>query len=512
MTLSGAVLVGCHGHEHGNDGHAHDHGHEHTPAGAGAEAEPEPIAITRWTDRYELFVELPPPVSGKKVSYHAHVTRLSDFAAVTEGRFTVQFRKASAVAVEHTQTGVKRPGIFVFEGDAPGAGDYQVEMTYEQDGHVDSWDCGTIAVLDAPKPAGEETGGDEGITFLKESQWKIPFGTAWVTEHEIADQIEVAGVVEPAGPDQLTLGAPTSGRFLHDPKLGLAEGLELAKGAVVGSIVPTVAGEDYSRLVFGVEEARIATQQNAKEIERIKPLVEDGSVPRKRLIDLENEAEVLASRLKLARERAGTLGSGAAGGVPIRAELGGQVAEVLVGNGETVAAGAPLVRLGGERRLWVRTRFFPKGTFEGATPTWLRTAGAERIDLAPFGARLLSGAPTVDPDTRVATWVIDLGPKAETLPRTLRSGTSVVATIRFGQPEKKVAVERSAIVEINTRPYAFVQIDGEHFQKRQLSLGKPDGDLVPVLAGLEKGERVVTKGGFDIHLAAVMGTVESHRH
>jgi hypothetical protein len=33
-----------------------------------------------------------------------------------------------------------------------------------------------------------------------------------------------------------------------------------------------------------------------------------------------------------------------------------------------------------------------------------------------------------------------------------------------------------------------------------------------VISGVTKGERIVTRGGFDIHLAALMGTVESHRH
>ena len=67
---------------------AQAHGHEHGPSGhAPEEAEGPSLAITRWTERYELFVELPAPTSNKPVPYHAHVTRLSDFAAVTEGTF-----------------------------------------------------------------------------------------------------------------------------------------------------------------------------------------------------------------------------------------------------------------------------------------------------------------------------------------------------------------------------------------------------------------------------------------
>ena len=173
--------------------------------------EVEPLAITRWTDDYELFVELPPPAPKKPVPYHAHVTRLSDFGAVTEGVFRVRFKNASGVAAEGVQQGVKRPGIFVFESPAPAAGEYALEMSYEHAGKADVFDCGTITVSDKPPPAAEKTGSP--ITFLKESQWKIPFGTAWAAQQPIASELELPATVEPAGSDQLTIGA-TDGRSL----------------------------------------------------------------------------------------------------------------------------------------------------------------------------------------------------------------------------------------------------------------------------------------------------------
>jgi multidrug efflux pump subunit AcrA (membrane-fusion protein) len=79
-------------------------------------------------------------------------------------------------------------------------------------------------------------------------------------------------------------------------------------------------------------------------------------------------------------------------------------------------------------------------------------------------------------------------------------------------PQLLLAIPRGAVVEINTRSYVFVQADGEHFEKRAVTLGRQDGPWVEVSSGVAKGERVVTHGGFDIHLASLMGTVESHRH
>jgi len=489
---------------------AHDHGHEHAH-GEGHEAEePEPLAITRWTEHYELFVEFPPPVAAKAVPYHAHVTKLEGFEAVTTGAFRVHFKNgASGMAAEASIEGVKRPGIFVFEGPAPAAGSYALEMVYEHEGTSEVFDCGPITVTDKAPTTGPEAPSST-ITFLKESQWKLPFATAWAEERSIAKEIELSATVEPAATAQLTLAAPTAGRFFHDRTHAPAEGLRVAKGDVLGTIAPTVTGDDFVELQSAVEETRIAKAQVEREIERITPLVEGKLLPEKRLIELRNERDTLAARLRLSAGRLGrvTAPSGA-GSIPIKSSIEGLIAQVLVRNGEPVEAGAPLIRIGGDRNLWIRARFVarPPATFADATPTGARLASGERIDLAKPGARFLSALPIVDPSSRLATWIVDPG-SAEGL----HVGSSIVLLVRTGAPRMTLTVPREAVVDINTRPFVFVQVDGEHFEKRAVTLGDADGAFIEITKGIAKGERIVTRGGYDIHLAALMGTIESHRH
>lgn len=495
------------------------HGHDHGPSAAEAEEGPS-LAITRWSDRYELFVELPAPTSNKPVPYHAHVTRLSDFGAVTQGNFKVRFKPSSGVATEATQVGVKRPGIFVFASPAPAAGTYQLEMVYEHGGQTDVFDCGNVVVADkATAPEVEKPSG--AIAFLKESQWKIPFGTAWADERPMARELEIPAVVEPAAGDQLTVGAPTGGRFFHSPKLTLAEGTRIKKGDVLGNIAPNVAGDDYSRLQFAVEEARLAVEQTRREIARVEPLVQQGLLPDRRLLELRNELETQVARSKSAGGRLGRVDApGGAGGLPIKSTLEGVVSEVAVPNGEPVEAGAPLVRIGGTEHLWVRARFVakPASLLVDASPMALRLTSGERVGLEPLGARFVSALPVVDATSRVATWIVDVPtPKrgeanTPAVPSDLRPGASVVLAVRFGKPAPALAVPRSAVIEISTRPYVFVQFDGEHFEKRLVTVGPADGDFVRIEAGIKAGERVVTRGGFDVHLASLMGNVESHRH
>jgi hypothetical protein len=244
-------------------------------------------------------------------------------------------------------------------------------------------------------------------------------------------------------------------------------------------------------------------------------------LPERRLLELRNELETQEARSKSAGGRLGRVDApGGAGGLPIKSTLEGIISEVVVPNGEPVDAGSPLVRIGGTEHLWVRARFVakPASLLVDPSPMALRLTSGERVALEPLGARFVSALPVVDAASRVATWIVDVPtPKrgaadSPALPSDLRPGASVVLAVRFGKPAPALAVPRSAVIEISTRPYVFVQFDGEHFEKRLVTVGPADGEFVRIETGVEAGERVVTRGGFDVHLAAMMGTVESHRH
>lgn len=511
VLVSLFTIVAC---SRGGGEEGHDHGHPHGAEGA---EEPDPLAITKWTDKHELFVEFPPPAAGKPVAYHAHVTKLAGFQALTEGTFRVRYKTATGVAAETKIDGVKRAGIFTPEGVAPPSGTYALEMVVEYGGTSDVFDCASITIAAEPAAAAPESGGAT-ITFLKESQWKIPFATAWAGERAMAKEIELPATVEAAGSDQLVIGAPTGGRFFHNPKLSLAEGQHIAKGQVIGSVSPTVAGDDFSRLQLAVDETRLQKEQVDREIQRVEGLVKQDLLPERRLIELRNERETLAGRLASARSRVGrVLAPGGAGGVPIKSSLEGIVSQVLVPNGEPVDAGAALVRVGGTKNLWLRSRFVarPSESFAGALPAGARLPNGKRLDLASSEARMLSALPVIDAASQIATWVVEVAPpgsEAGSASGQLQSGMSVVLLVRVGAKRTVLSVPREAVVEINTRPFVFVQVDGEHFEKRAVVLGDTDAGFVEVKSGVEKGDRIVTLGGFDIHLGALMGTIESHRH
>ena len=515
-------LAACHEHGHRDDdergsdhGHGHErHGHEDSPGRCHGEADKEPpqLAFTRWTPHHELFVEIDAPRPGKKIGYFAHITRLQGFEPVTEGRLLVSWLQGGKVVSEVTAPKVARAGLFAPKSAAPPAGEYQLRMRY-MGKKVSKFDCGRVTVS-AKLPAEEPA--RASLSFLKEQQWKIPFATAWAGEREVAREIELPAAVEPAGTDQLTIASPTSGRFFHNTKLALAEGTHLKRGDRVGNIAPTVAGDDFNRLRQAVDEARLAKKQAQRERDRVAPLVKEGLLPAKRLVEADNAVERHSASLSAARRRLGrVVAPGGRGGLAIKSNLDGVVTEIFVANGEPVEPGAPLLRVGGEHSRWVRARFVarPEAELEDALPVAVRVPSGERIDVRQR-ARMLSAHPIVDPRSQLATWIaeVKMGRAGQPASHSLRTGTHVVLLVRVGEPQKRLVVPRSAVVDINTRPYVFVQTGGEEFEKRRVVLGHSDGDYTQVLKGVRKGERVVTRGGYDIHLASIMGQVESHRH
>ena len=75
-----------------------------------------------------------------------------------------------------------------------------------------------------------------------------------------------------------------------------------------------------------------------------------------------------------------------------------------------------------------------------------------------------------------------------------------------------LVVPVAALVDEDGRTIAFVQVSGETFDKRDLTLGMRDGAFVQVLAGLTAGERVVTKGAYAIRLASVSASSRPRPH
>ncbi|HKR03948.1 MAG TPA: HlyD family efflux transporter periplasmic adaptor subunit, partial [Bacteroidia bacterium] len=70
----------------------------------------------------------------------------------------------------------------------------------------------------------------------------------------------------------------------------------------------------------------------------------------------------------------------------------------------------------------------------------------------------------------------------------------------------------SSLIEEQGNFFVYVQTGGESFQKREIKIGASDGLNVQLLSGVTEGERVVTKGAYQIKLSTASGTLPAHGH
>lgn len=489
-------------------GHGHGHGHPH---GAGDQAHhgAESIAITRWTEHHELFVELDAPVTGQAFAYHAHVTRLADNHAVTSGTLTIRFEQEGFVVESHTDEAVARSGIFAAEATPPSkAGSYQLVFRYVDGDERAEWQAGEVQVGDGAAVAHADEAEGE-IAFLKEAQWLVPFRVEPAVERALAPVVEAAGVVHPAPQGTTVVAAPVEGLLAWVGDLPV-EGRAVERGERLATLVPAGATEHWAVLQAELATARIDRDLAKEDLARLEELGDNELISDKRLDDARAALARAEAQVQSAERRLSALTSGGAGAVAIRAPADGVIVAVGAGHGEAVSAGAPLVTVSADDALLLEGRVHQRtdGTLEPVHSLTVQRGDWDAPkDLLGLGAVVLSERLVYDPATLSAT-VSVLVPGGSGL----APGDLVELGIGVGQGSPRLVVPRSAAVEVNGQDVVFVQMSGESFSRRRVALGVSDATHVEVSQGLAPGEMVVVEGGFDVHVASLSGALESHQH
>jgi RND family efflux transporter MFP subunit len=485
--------------------------------------EPEAISITKWTSRSELFVEFKPLVVGKETAFAAHVTDLESFTPVADGPLRVSFTPAqgSAIIVEAKQAAV--PGIYrpVAKIDRPGA--YRLAFLRYRGGAAepyDTIDAGEVQVTEKPQPPGPEAATAKGITFLKEQQWRMDFATAPVGERELAATLRMTAEVKPVAAGQIQIVAPMAGRIVGTPRGALAPGQKVKQGEAIAFILPAPT-KHRAELDGELRSARSELDAAEKELDRVQELYKDKIVARRRLEQAERDVAVYRARAEAARAQLGAVDSHQAasgnnpappaGSLPLRAPISGTVTVTQLTPGALVEAGQALLTVVDLDRVWIEGRLFEidLAKVRQIDRAWFSApALPESVPLAPPRARLLNIGSVIDPATRSVPLLMEVrNDQAQ-----LRIGMNGQLTIPTGAKARVLAIPLGAIVDDKGIAVAFVQSEGESFERRELELGLQSEGYAEIKSGLKAGERVVTKGAYRVHLGSLSTTLPAHGH
>jgi RND family efflux transporter MFP subunit len=509
-----ALGHGCRGELREEPGQGHAHGGEmNAPHGHGGENESQ--SFTLFSGTHELFIELAPAFAAGKISaVAAHVTELREYKPVLSGKFTVALRAGDRTVASVVTDKVARPGIFTPKLSAPAeAGEYQLSFHYEDParGQRASWDAGPIRFGGSPAKGVRSEKGE--ITFLKETQWVIPFRVEQPVRRKVARTLTVPATVTPDPRLTQSLSASAAGRVEWATERSVTlVGSVVRRGDPIGRLVPAAAAEHWSTLRQDSEVARIERQRSAAEHERVARLVRDGLVAGRRLQEVQAGLAKAEAALRAARQREGGLRGGAGPVLALRAPATGAVAALHVPHGQKVTAGELLAEVTSDEVVLVRATVFQLDLHALEKVHWaqVRRVGVDQpIPLADAASALLTRRIVIDPRTLSAPLVFRHRQAAK---GPLRIGDLVELTLGVGELSEALTVPAGAVVELGTQPCLFLMVTGESFTRRRVRLGPSDGERVAILEGLSAGERVVTVGGLDVYVSSMAGSLRSHQH
>jgi RND family efflux transporter MFP subunit len=480
------------------------------------------LNVTHWTDKTELFMEYPPLIAGRSALFAVHLTTMSDFKAISAGRAVIEFTPESQGTAK-TLAGPQpsRPGVFRVEGVPPSPGRYRWALTVDAPGVADRHDLGSItvfpdleaAVADANQHAGKED--PSAIAYLKEQQWTNEFATAAVKEAEVRASVRAPATVHPLPGGEAIVAAPAAGRVRADVLLSIGD--RVRTGQVLAFLEPRLsAGTDRATLAADVAEATAALDAARVDVSRAERLLAERAVPARRVEDAKRAVSVAEARLQAAEARLAqrdeTLrtGGGAAAGnaFALRAPINGRLAEVMATLGASYDEGTPLFRIVRTDRVELEVQVPSADVVSArqAVGLALEIPGiANPFELAP---RHIHDAGVIDPKTRALPLQMEIDNPGEQL----LIGQVGSAVLYTRQRQRMPTVPSAAVLMEAGRPYVFVQTGGEEFSRRFIDIAARDGDLVGIRSGVNTGERVVTRGAYEVQLASAARGLPAEGH
>ena len=364
------------------------------------------------------------------------------------------------------------------------------------------------------------------VAFLMEQQWLIRMKLALAEEQTIARQITATGRVVPAANSQAVVAPPVGGIVSNRnlPRVGqhVAQGQTIAiiqqvatsaeqaqvRAAAASLSLENARLEADRRTASGeVDAARIRLDLATKEAARAQRLYERKAFSERQMQAADADLKAAKAQYEAALKRLEALDNspaaeGTRAGVgnananyTIRAPLSGYVTKVNKSIGEQVAAGEAIVEISNLNTVWVEASIFERDLSRLAgnvSATFTTPAYPDQ----EFKGTVVDIGAVIDEQTR-ATKVIFQVPNDG---RALRLGMQANVRLDAGDQMTAMMIPAEAVLEHEGKKIVYVLLSGEEFERREVTIGDELGGKVAVLSGLNKGERVVTQGAYQLKL------------
>jgi RND family efflux transporter MFP subunit len=483
---------------------------------AHADEQIAPTSCTVFGQHFLLYLEFPHLVRGEEASFLAHLSVMATGEPVTAGRVALE------IGAERLIAGApKRDGLFVPIGSLPTAGSFPARLVVESAQGSETLDLGPLVVHPdaqaarlAAKGAGEEP--RDAVPFLMEQQWKVKLLLEEARARTLVERLGVpAQVVTPEGREAV-VSAPSAGRLLPGPSGVLPRsGDHIEAGQILALVEPLLGASESAQLqalrteldlqvlaaLRAASEASARLRFAEREQERLEALREQGLATRQELEQAARDLALARSDAESARATEAALEPIRRNELPLRlpvlAPLSGTIVAAKRVEGEALLAGDTVFRVHDTSRIAIEGRVSEfdlarLGVAPGAVATFPGLPG-KRIALeGPYFGTTVEAASR----TLLVRYEVDAEPG-------VRSGMLAELAIALASADAAVSIPVEAVIRDQGSATAYVMLEGELFQKRVLELGIEDGGFVEVRRGLAPGDRVATRGVYQLKLASL---------
>lgn len=347
-----------------------------------------------------------------------------------------------------------------------------------------------------PAPA-EPSAADAVVTLTPEMVARAGIKTSHADAGTATTFLRMPGVVQPNAYKEVAVTSLVSGRVMQVRA-------ELGQRVVTGEALATVYSPELADAQTAFIVARADQVAHAQRQTRTQRLTAIGAVSREELELLEAERAMHDAAVETARARLILLGipeertqrlagpQDVVTTIDVRAPLAGVITRRTANPGLNIDPATPLFTVVDLSTVWIVADLYERDFAK------VRVGSPATITSAAYPGLTLRGRisyidPQVQPETRTAKLRVEVPNSSGQLRFGMYVDVNAGESVRKGVFVPKAAVQ---VVGAQAVVYVASQDQPGRFMERKVDVGDPTGDRVPVLAGLEPGDLVVTEGVF----------------
>lgn len=335
------------------------------------------------------------------------------------------------------------------------------------------------------------------IVFTKAQAAMTDFKVEPATKGFFRNTIKCSGVISAPRSQIQVITAPVSG-IIHFADARLTENTQVGKGKSLFTI-------SSATISSGNEAAKAeATFRKAEaDRNRLKPLYDDHLISQGEWLAAEQEYQRALAEWEPYR-------GNSEGGTTLSAQIGGYITDLSVSEGDFVGVGTPIATVvgGGKKQLAVSVpqRYYSLlPTINDARFT--TPVSEEQFTVSALGGSKKQSSTSVAAGSTLVEMLFEF--PAGNFP----DGTFAEVTLLGAERGGVLTLPLSAITESQGLYYVYVQLDEECYMRREVRIGDDDGLNVEIIAGVDPGEMVVTRGAVNVKMASFSGAIpHSHSH